>query len=560
MHALMQNSGQGFGAVISGDPRRAPSDIERSPSAFESGIAVPRAVPRPTDSHYKCAAPVREPGSGDNPGVQAILGWHAFFRGIMKQTLQLRLGQQLALTPQLQQAIRMLQLNALELAVEMREALQNNPLLEDAREAGADEPAEPETAEPEVEQIPPTDEIVPAVDDLRELNDADFSDSALGPSGSSVGGDDDFARDQSPELRSLRQHLEQQLDVLKLRTPLDILCMAVIDALDADGFLRCPAEDLLAAVPQGQRADAEDVEQAIALVQQLDPSGVAARSVGECLQLQLQVLPPSCARTVALQLVEEPLLTYLGRGDRQRLLQGAECSESELDRAVSLIRSLNPRPGAEFAEGEIQYVMPDVRVRRIGGRWRALLNQDGLPRLRVNRYYAGLASKASRADGQYLKGQLQEARWLIRSLETRHETLLKVAETIVEQQQAFFEHGPEAMRPLVLRDIAEAIGMHESTISRVTSHKLMDTPRGLLEFRYFFCSHVGTSDGGEASAVAIHAKLRKLVDAENPSRPWSDAALAKQLQADGIEVARRTVAKYREQLRIPASSDRRRLA
>lgn len=469
----------------------------------------------------------------------------------MKPALQLRMSQQLTLTPQLKLAIRLLQLSSLELEAEIRQALENNPVLEiDGDPAFGEAPAEPHPEPGEV-----------GSDEAADVEAADDDWSLDLPSGApAAAADEEDYEPQQAATEDLASHLLWQLNLCRLNPRDQLIARALVDALDAEGYL----DESLQSLQETLSADLSDlrlaeIEAVLHRVQQLDPLGVAARSLGECLAIQLRALDSgSPGRDLALRLTGQ--LELLARNDRTRLKKRLGCEDAELDQAIALLRSLDPKPGARIGVSLPEYVKPDVYVDRHGGRWRVRLNPDCQPRLAISRHYAALVSAASREDASYLRGHLQEARWLIRSLQTRNQTMLKVARCIVDRQQDFLERGPEAMRPLVLRDVAEAIGMHESTISRVTTRKYMHTPRGVFEFKHFFSSHVGTRDGGEASATAIQAMIRKLIAAEPPSKPLSDNALAKRLNAEGITVARRTVAKYREAMNIPASHERVRLA
>jgi RNA polymerase sigma-54 factor len=478
---------------------------------------------------------------------------------MMKPSLQLRIGQQLTMTPQLQQAIRLLQLPALELQATIREALESNVMLEAEDDdeglsledlaAGADrdgdeppaEPAEASTGEPTVE----------ISDDWPEPtateSDAPWS-----------GGDDDRMLDLADESgQTLTEHLLWQLELAHLSPAQLMISRAIVDALNEDGYLTESLEEIAATLRPELEASPEEVEQVLHAVQQLDPVGVAARSVAECVALQLGQLEPE---TPGLALAAEIARHHLGLVAEQQyaaLRRQLHCSPEELDEAIALVRSCHPRPGAALQQTRTEYVIPDVFVRRTPSGWAVELNPACLPRIRLNQAYAGMVTRAE--DHAVLRSQVQEARWLLRSLEIRNDTLLKVARSIVQRQTAFLEEGEESMEPMVLKDVADAIGMHESTISRVTTGKYMHTPRGVLEFRYFFSSSVPGDDGAGVSSTAIRAKIRKLVAAENPAEPLSDARIAEILSEEGVQVARRTVAKYRESLGIASSSERRRL-
>lgn len=470
----------------------------------------------------------------------------------MKPTLQLRLGQQLSLTPQLRQAIRLLQLSSIELEQEIQEALTSNPLLEDGDGADSVEAEREAAAETGVKDDAPTE----AGDSPDDVGNDDWEpESILGSSSMTERGDWEREPGDTRD-EDLHDHLLWQLNLSHLSERDRQIAVALIDGIGEDGYLAATVDEIQSSLKPEIDADADEIEAVLHCIQQFDPVGVGARSLAECLLVQLRNIDAERPLLdLARRLVREHLDT-LARGDRCALAQTLEVDEDRLDQALGLIRSLDPRPGAQFAAGAVEYVVPDAYALRQRGEWRVSLNPMAQPRLGINQHYAGLIASASREDAGYLRGQLQEARWLIRSLEARNETLLKVATCIVERQQGFLEHGPEAMRPMILRDIAETIGMHESTVSRITTRKYLHTPRGTFEFKYFFSSSVSTVDGGAASATAIQAMIRKLVQEEDPRKALSDSAIAKSLNQRGIAVARRTVAKYREAMSIPPSNER----
>ncbi len=475
----------------------------------------------------------------------------------MKQALQLRLGQHLTMTPQLQQAIRLLQLSTIELQVEVQQALDSNMMLERADEEGDTPAAEAAQNETETE-VKPTD-IPP------ELPvDSKWEDIYDGNSYGSSSGDSDYGSyefdSQRTATQTLADHLHWQKELTNFSETDAVIASAIIDATDDDGYLSISVEELQNSVVRtGLDVNAEEVEAVLRQVQNFDPPGVAARDLRECLQIQLKQLPEDTPwREEAMNVVTE-LLDLLAAHDYGQLMRRTGLDKNELQQAIALIQSMTPRPGALVYSEPAQYVVPDVFVRKDNGFWNVELNPDASPRLRINAGYAGLVKRADNsADNSCLRTHLQEARWFLKSLQSRSETLLKVATCIVERQRQFLEHGEEAMKPMVLHDVAEAVGMHESTISRVTTHKYMHTPRGIYELKYFFSSHVSTAGGGEASSTAIRALLKKLIAAENPQKPLSDSKLAGILSEQGINVARRTVAKYREALLIPSSSERKR--
>lgn len=487
----------------------------------------------------------------------------------MKPALQFRLHQQLSLTPQLQQAIRLLQLSQLELETELRQIAESNPLLDFADEVEDDDPTD--TANDDAD-YPASEHIVAASgteNDNRDDAPADWADgggaaeSPIDFSASRVGnssgarGEDDFEPQRAaPE--TLQQHLLWQLNLASFDARQHLIATVLIDALNPAGYLTEGLDAILAALPEDLHANVEEIDAVRRQLQGFDPAGVGSVDLRDCLRVQLQQFDPDTPqRELALRLVDNEL-ELLARNDIERLARRLHASATDVAEAAMLIRSLDPRPGAALDTTPVEYVAPDVYAVRDGSRWRVSLNADAQPRLALNQHYCGLIAQTRGDDASWMRGQLQEARWLIKSLESRAETLLKVADAIVRRQSAYLDYGPEAMHPLVLREVAEEVGMHESTISRVTTRKYLHTPRGTFELKYFFSSGVSTQDGGSASATAIQAMLRKLIDAEDTRKPLSDQAIAEQLQQKGIQVARRTVAKYREGLRIPTSSQRQR--
>jgi RNA polymerase sigma-54 factor len=484
----------------------------------------------------------------------------------MKPALQFRLHQQLTLTPQLQQAIRLLQLSQLELEAELRQIAESNPLLEFAEEVEDEEAGDTAQAEseyPSAESVAATSTSENDNDDVGDWADGggvaespiDFSSSSVSSAGSRS--DEDFEpQNAAPE--TLQQHLLWQLNLASFNPRQHLIATVLIDALNAAGYLAEGMDAVLAALPADLNVTIGEIDAVRRQLQGFDPAGVGSLDLRDCLRVQLEQFDPATPqRELALRMVDSEL-ELLARNDIARLARRLRASEDDVAAAAVLIRSLDPRPGAALDATPVEYVAPDVYALRDGSRWRVSLNADAQPRLGLNQHYCGLIAKARGEDASWMRGQLQEARWLIKSLESRAETLLKVADAIVRRQSAFLDYGPEAMHPLVLREVAEEVGMHESTISRVTTRKYLHTPRGTFELKYFFSSGVSTEDGGSASATAIQAMLRKLIDAEDVRKPLSDLAIAEELQRKGIQVARRTVAKYREGLRIPTSSERQR--
>jgi len=502
----------------------------------------------------------------------------------MKQSLDLRLGQHLTITPQLQQAIRLLQLSSIELQQEIQQALESNPLLEenegDSEEArdestedksnseadeGADEMDAADGSEYEIEMESAS------LDDVAS-SESDWGDTYELPVTRSTRGDDDNLPDidarNSPR-ETLREHLLWQMRMIPFSTTDRQIASSIIDALNEDGYLTSSLEEIqqilnkerAAASSQTTPVELDEIAAVLRQVQNFDPVGVAARDLAECLRLQLRAMQddtPGHAHAMALATSEH--LAQLGGRDYTQLRRALKATPEELQTAIALIQRLNPRPGGMVEMTHAAYVVPDLIVRKVRGIWRADLNHDVAPKLRVNRMYARLIHRGdTSSQNRYLQDQLQQARWLIKSLQSRNETLLKVGRTIVDRQRAFFDHGPEAMKPLVLHDIAETVGMHESTISRVTTNKYMLTPRGIFELKYFFSSHVSTADGGTCSATAIRSLIKKIVEDESSSKPVSDSRIADMLAEQGINVARRTIAKYRESMNIPPSNQRKSL-
>ena len=480
----------------------------------------------------------------------------------MKPGLHLRINQQLALTPQLQQAIRLLQLSSIELEMELREALESNPLLELTELNGQGEAANGDGAANETETLGETAAAdgaeAPAREELDYSEPMDFGLERFDYRGGTPDDGDGFeSQDQEPE--DLRDHLLWQLNLTPLSARDRAIGVTIIEAIDDDGYLHESDETLQQNLASLYHVEVDEIEAVRHCIQRFDPIGVASRSLSECLRVQLDALDSATPGLATAQALATEHLEELARNDRARLCRQLHTEPTDLDAAIALIRSLDPKPGAQVNPGSAEYVSPDAYAFKHNGRWVVSLSPNCQPKLAINQQYASLIARARRDDASYLRGQLQEARWLIKSLETRAETLLKVATAIVRAQSGFLDFGAEAMRPLVLRDIAEEISMHESTVSRVTTRKYLHTPRGTFEFKYFFSSGVATVDGGAASATAIQAMIKKLIGDEKAMRPMSDQALAIELNRRGIEVARRTVAKYREALHIPSSNERSRL-
>ncbi|HWQ38604.1 MAG TPA: RNA polymerase factor sigma-54 [Burkholderiales bacterium] len=468
----------------------------------------------------------------------------------MKHSLQLKLSQHLTLTPQLQQSIRLLQLSTLELNQEIERFLQENPLLEREEEeeegSGPLSPSQPLSA-PTAQTA--ADSPAESVADSPAEAEWSIEDGYSGYAGSDA--DDDG---ESPQLgagaTTLRDHLLEQLVLMQLSERDKRIVAFLIDNLDDDGFMKQDLAELAAILPEELEIDSEQLAIALKYLQHLEPAGIGARSLSECLALQLEAMPADTPyRAEALKVVREHLDALASR-DYQKLKKLLKCDDDTLRGIQNLVTSLNPRPAANYSGNEARYIIPDVVVRKVKGLWVASLNPDAMPKLRINRLYADILHRNRDASFQQLAGQLQEAKWLIKNVQQRFDTILRVSQAIVDRQRHFFEHGEVAMRPLVLREIAETLGLHESTVSRVTTQKFMLTPRGIFELKYFFGSHVATETGGACSATAIRALIKQLVGEEDRRNPLSDSQISEILGKQGIMVARRTIAKYRESLQI----------
>lgn len=502
----------------------------------------------------------------------------------MKQSLQLKLGTQLTMTPQLQQAIRLLQLSTLDLQVEIQEALDSNPMLE--TEELEDSPAAPES-ESQAEQLK-NKEAAANESNTDSNNDENHDDRPDGdwneenipsdlavdtswddiydpiPSGSGLSKPD--SEDYDFESRrgtseSLQDHLQWQLNLTPMSDLDRGIAETLIDAVQPNGILGQTIDELYSGlISQYEELELDEVMAVLHRIQQFDPAGVFAQDIRECLLIQLEQLGIHSVDIDNARALIKDYLNLLGARDFKQLMRKLRLKEPELQAAVQVIQGLNPRPGESIGSDETEYVVPDVFVNKVKNRWMVQLNPDIAPKLRINSGYASMVKRAdSSADNTFLRDNLQEARWFLKSLQSRNETLLKVATCIVEKQQGFLDYGPEAMKPMVLHDVAEIVEMHESTISRVTTQKYMHTPQGIFELKYFFSSHVATDSGGECSSTAIRAIIKKLVAVENPRKPLSDSKITTLLSEQGIKVARRTIAKYRESLHIPPSNERKRL-
>jgi len=496
----------------------------------------------------------------------------------MKQALQLKIGQHLTMTPQLQQAIRLLQLSTLDLQQEIQEALESNPMLEVTEEEHHDtsEQEAPAATNDAGEVVVKTESEETQVADSdwnenipEELSTDSSWEDTFQTVSTSTSSSSDFSdmsmesNDTSDE--TLQDHLSWQLNLTPMSVIDQLIATSLIDGIDVDGYLSVSLEAihehfLAQEEEQLNGIELDEIEAVLRRIQQFDPPGVAGRNLGECLSIQLQQMPEDTEfRREAIKVVTQ-YIHLLGNHDYKQLMRKARIKEPQLQQVIELIQTLNPKPGAMITSSQSEYVIPDVLVRKEQGIWQVMLNPEVSPKLRINDGYAHLIKRADNSpDNTYLKNHLQEARWFIKSLHSRNDTLLKVTREIVARQEGFLEHGDEAMRPMVLHDIADAVEMHESTISRVTTQKYMHTPTGIYELKYFFSSHVSTANGGTCSSTAIRALIKKLVAAESPAKPLSDNKIAQLLDDQGINVARRTIAKYRESLNIPPSNERKRL-
>ncbi len=512
----------------------------------------------------------------------------------MKQTLQLKLGQHLTMTPQLQQAIRLLQLSTLELQTEIQEALESNPMLEITEEAAAERHDETnddgitsndahdnqsrsvtsadagDSEHSANENIEKLDVSETAVDKQRQEipndlpTDSDWEDTYDSYAESFTNtrhndGDMSGYEQADNSSQSLQDHLLWQLNLSPCSQTDQAIATTIIDAIGDDGYLSLSLEDIHQSLAEHDDIELDEVEAVLHRVQDFDPPGIAARDLRDCMSIQLSYLDEKIPwLTEAKTLVREHF-DALAKREYPLIMRRMKLSETNMQAVIQLVQSLNPRPGAHITENQPEYIIPDVFVKKVKGQWRVDLNPDITPKIGINSLYAKMAHRNTSKDAAFLKNNLQEARWFIKSLQSRNDTLLKVATTIVERQRGFFDYGAEAMKPMVMHDIAEIVEMHESTISRVTTKKYMHTPRGIFELKYFFSSHVATASGGECSATAIRAILKKLIAAEKPNKPLSDNKLATLLGDQGINVARRTIAKYREAMSIAPSNERKRL-
>ncbi len=481
----------------------------------------------------------------------------------MKHSLQLKLTQQLALTPQLQQSIRLLQLSTLELQQEIKQMVQDNPLLDieeeedgphQERETLSGEDINSPNAETETDEQIVSDNK--SIDDETATDDQTATDTDWQNEDRQENYGKPHSDNQNEERQiastevSLSDHLTEQLALLKLSVKDRQIVMYLIGNLDEDGFLKDEINELLDSLRTEMQINQEEIDTAIRNLQKLRPAGVGARNLSECLELQILAMPEDTEhKLMALTLVTN-YLSDLAVRDYKKLKKRLGCDDNTLRNVQKLIQSLNPRPGAAFNVSETRYITPDVYVKKQNSKWKAFLNFDAKPKLKINKMYAEILQKNKGAKFQNIKDQLTDAKWFIKNVEQRYDTILRVSQAIIDEQHNFFEHGDLGMRPMVLREIADKLDLHESTISRVTTHKYMMTPRGILELKYFFGSHVTTHSGSAYSSTAIRALIKKIVEDEDKRKPTSDSQISKLLSSQGIVVARRTVAKYREALQI----------
>ena len=528
----------------------------------------------------------------------------------MKPTMSLKMGQSLRMTPQLQQAIRLLQLSSVDLELEIQDVLDSNFMLEEisAEESelqtgvdAVDDAVDGQDSDSEnaAKEIDPTSTDSGLDSDLNSDSDREYTpvidpeidgdvipdtttevshesltdelpvdtswedfygDTTVGTSGSSGFSDENYLETRNAQDLTLQDHLRDQLNLLRLTAHDQFIATAIVDGIDEDGVLQIDIEDVLVSVPVEWEIEVDEVEAVLHLIQHLDPVGVAARSLQECLTIQLLQMPSSTPNRQAALNLAENFLSQLANRDYTALARKLRIKEPQLKEVIELIQTLDPRPGSNFGSDKTDYVEPDVIVSKQNGRWSVELNPKSAPKIRVNQEYVSLIKRSDTSDDTtHLRNHLQDAKWFLKSLQQRNDTLLRVSTKIVEYQRGFLEYGEQAMKPLVLHDIAEAVDLHESTISRVTTQKYMLTPSGLFELKYFFSSHVSTASGGEVSSTAIRALIKQLVSDEDTRKPLSDSKISNLLKGQNINVARRTIAKYRELLLIPPSNERKQL-
>ena len=482
----------------------------------------------------------------------------------MKQTLRLKAGQSLAMTPQMQQQMRLLQLSNIELQIEVQELLESNIMLEE-------DEAEQSTKNLNSNEDQKLDAAEKSTKDLLEnnsINDLDidiaweenFNNTPLRTKTNSENKSNSMEfEEEDSKYKTLQEHLRWQLNLIPISDSDKVIAETIIDSLNDDGLLDDSLENILETVNNDlEEAVIEEIEAVLKIIQSLDPAGVGARGLKECLSIQLTQYGPEIPEVKKAKEIIDNYFEFLEAHDNKKLMKKLKLAEKELMKIINFIQTMNQRPGSQINNSRTEYIMPDVVVKKENNKWKIKINEDSIPSLRINSVYKNMISRANNVDNQTLKSHLQEANWCIKNLQNRGETLKKVTECIVDHQRDFLEHGEMAMKPLILQDIADKLGMHESTISRATTRKYMHTPRGTYELKYFFPSHVTTNDGGSCSSTAIHALIKKLINDELPNKPLSDNKISALLKEDGINVARRTIAKYRETMTIPPSNERKR--
>ena len=482
----------------------------------------------------------------------------------MKQTLRLKAGQSLAMTPQMQQQMRLLQLSNIELQIEVQELLESNIMLEEdeteqsTKNLDSNEDQKLDTAEKSTKDLLENNAINDL--DIDIAWEENFNNTPLRTKTNSENKSNSMEfEEEDSKYKTLQEHLRWQLNLIPISDSDKVIAETIIDSLNDDGLLDGSLENILETVNNDlEEAVIEEIEAVLKIIQSLDPAGVGARGLKECLSIQLKQYDPKIPEVKKAKEIIDNYFEFLEAHDNKKLMKKLKLADKELMKIINFIQTMNPRPGSQINNSRTEYIMPDVVVKKENNKWKIKINKDSIPSLRINSAYKNMISRANNVDNQTLKSHLQEANWCIKNLQNRGETLKKVTECIVEHQRDFLEHGEMAMKPLILQDIADKLGMHESTISRATTRKYMHTPRGTYELKYFFPSHVTTNDGGSCSSTAIHALIKKLIDDELPNKPLSDNKISALLKEDGINVARRTIAKYRETMTIPPSNERKR--
>ena len=482
----------------------------------------------------------------------------------MKQTLRLKAGQSLAMTPQMQQQMRLLQLSNIELQIEVQELLESNIMLEEdeaeqsTKNLNSNEDQKLDTAEKSTKDLLENNSINDL--DIDIAWEENFNNTPLRTKTNSENKSNSMEfEEEDSKYKTLQEHLRWQLNLIPISDSDKVIAETIIDSLNDDGLLDDSLENILETVNNDlEEAVIEEIEAVLKIIQSLDPVGVGARGLKECLSIQLKQYGPEIPEVKKAKEIIDNYFEFLENHDNKKLMKKLKLADKELMKIINFIQTMNPRPGSQINNSRTEYIMPDVVIKKENNKWKIKINEDSIPSLRINSVYKNMISRANNIDNQTLKSHLQEANWCIKNLQNRGETLKKVTECIVEHQRDFLEHGEMAMKPLILQDIADKLGMHESTISRATTRKYMHTPRGTYELKYFFPSHVTTNDGGSCSSTAIHALIKKLINDELPNKPLSDNKISALLKEDGINVARRTIAKYRETMIIPPSNERKR--